>query len=82
MAKLKNLEKYIVAANTIEQGPINEAFDLVFNMIDDYNGPEKGHRAKVMSYKTSLKQGLSTEKTIRRKLFLLIGGVGQVQKVI
>ena len=79
---MKNLEQYIVTANNVTNGPINKAFDLVFDMIDQYTGPEKGHRAKVMTWKTSMEQGLSKESTIRNKLLILLGNVAHEQKVI
>lgn len=79
---MRNLEEYIVLAKEVEHSPLNEVFDLVFNMIDKYTGPEKGHRAKVMKWKTSYKEGLSTEQKIRKQLFGLIGGVAQELKVI
>ena len=79
---MKNLEEYITLAKKVERAPLSEVFDLVFNMIDKYTGPEKGHKAKVMGWKTSYNEGHSTEMLIRNKLMGLIGGVAQEQKVI
>ena len=79
---MRNLEEYIVLAKEVEHSPLNEVFDLVFNIIEKYTGPEKNHKAKVMGWKTSYKEGLATEHKIRQKLLLMIGGVAQELKVI
>jgi hypothetical protein len=79
---MKNLEEYLTLAKQVERAPLSEVFDLVFNMIDKYTGPEKNHKAKVMGWKTSYKEGLSTEMMIRKKLLGLVGGVAQEEKVI
>lgn len=79
---MKNLEEFITKSNEVERGPISDVFDMMFDIVNEYTGPEKNHKAVLMQIKTSVNEGLTTESTARNKMLVMLKNVCLEEKVL
>jgi len=84
---MKNLESYITAAREVEHAPIDQVFDLIEEMIDQYQaGKQEQHRRQVSAIRAKLNLGIqngkSKERWARNELLIMLGNVCNPDKVL